>query len=386
MNKKLNISANISAIIVAAGKGLRLGGEIPKQYQYINGKMVLDKTVKSLINNENISNICVVISQDHEELFQLVKEKYPSLDYCYGGILRQDSVKNGLEFLKKYNPDYVLIHDAARPFTTEQVINGVIEALSEYKAVLPAVAVKDTLKKIENHNKSNIVSATIDRAQIFMAQTPQGFDFDLIYNLHQKYSGVKEFTDDCAMAEAENIPVKIVAGDYKNYKITTQEDIQMQKQIRTGNGFDVHEFEAGENIILCGVEIPHHKKLKGHSDADCAWHALTDAILGAIAKGDIGEHFPDTDSKWKGVGSDIFLKYANEEVIKIGGELINIDITIICEEPKLKQYKSLMQESTARLLGIETNRVNVKATTTEKLGFLGRKEGLAVLATANVSI
>jgi 2-C-methyl-D-erythritol 4-phosphate cytidylyltransferase / 2-C-methyl-D-erythritol 2,4-cyclodiphosphate synthase len=381
MNAKNNIT--VAALIVAGGKGQRIGGELPKQYHKIGGKTILEKSIKAFYNNKLVDKVCVVIAKDHEALFKNFADKYKNLIFCYGGNTRQDSVRLGLKKLAEFSPEKILIHDAARPFVSESIIYNVINELKNSDAVLPAVKVKDTIKVATGM----AVKETLPRENLFSAQTPQGFKFDIIHNLHKKYSGM-EFTDDVALAEKDGIKVKIVEGEYSNYKITTEDDLKMasQKNIRVGNGFDVHQFEDGDGVILCGIKIPYSKKLKGHSDADCTWHALTDAILGAIGLGDIGEHFPDSDSKWKNADSAIFLKHSVDEVKKLGGVINNVDITIICEEPKMKLHKEKMKENTAKVLGIEKNQINIKATTTENLGFLGRKEGLAVLATATISI
>jgi 2-C-methyl-D-erythritol 4-phosphate cytidylyltransferase/2-C-methyl-D-erythritol 2,4-cyclodiphosphate synthase len=368
-----------SVIIVAGGVGKRIGGELPKQYLQIGGETILEKTIKAFYSNSLVDNICVVIAKEHEQLFKAIKQKFERVEYCFGGVYRQDSVHEGLKFIEKYAPDNVLIHDAARPFVSEKIINDVIKTLENNQAVLPAVKVKDTIKFVEN----NFVKNTPERDKLFAAQTPQGFSYNKIFELHKKYSG-EDFSDDCALFEKENLPVKIIEGDYANYKITTKED--MTKHYRTGSGFDVHQFEDGDGIILCGIKIAYNKKLKGHSDADCAWHALTDALLGAVGLGDIGEHFPDTDAKWKGADSGIFLQHSYSLITAKGGELINADITVICEEPKLKIHKKTMAENTAKLLNLPADRINIKATTTEKLGFLGRKEGLACMASVSVLI
>ncbi len=369
----------ISAIIVAGGEGKRIAAGSPKQYINIGDETILEKSIKAFYNNRLIDKICVVISPSHEALFAPIIQKYRGIIFCHGGILRQDSVRLGLETLEEFLPDYVLIHDAARPFVSDEIIRNVIDGLKEADAVLPAVAVKDTIKLDDNGAIKNL-----PREKLYAAQTPQGFKYNLIKKLHTENKA--EVTDDIALAEKAGVKIKLVAGAYSNYKITTVDDLNMKKDTLTGNGFDVHEFEPGDGVILCGVKVPYTKKLKGHSDADCGWHALTDALLGTVGLGDIGEHFPDTDGKWKGADSSIFLKKAVEEIHSRAGRIINADITIICEEPKLKLHKTEMKKKTAALLGIAETRVNIKATTTEKLGFLGRKEGLACLATASVEI
>jgi len=376
----------VCAIIVAGGEGKRLGGAIPKQYLPIGNEMVLEKTIKAFYNNKLIDKVCVVISEGHLELFKPIAEKFENMIYCYGGVLRQDSVKNGLDKLKEYKPDLVLIHDGARPFVSNSIINNVISELENNDVVLPAIKLRDTIKMSDGE----FVEKTLDRSQLFAAQTPQGFKYKLICELHEEAGGT-ELTDDVSLAEQAGKRVKIVEGDSDNFKITTVNDLKIagymnQKMVRVGNGFDVHQFEDGNEIILCGIKIPHNKKLKGHSDADCAWHALTDALLGSVGLGDIGEHFPDSDAKWSGADSAIFLKKAADEIAKRNGEISNVDMTIICEEPKMKDHKAAMRCRTAEILNIDEGRINIKATTTEKLGSLGRKEGLAVFATATVYI
>ncbi len=381
MNKKYKISA----IIAAAGSGERIGGNLPKQYQDIGGGSALELSIKAFYSNKLIDKVCVVISKDHKPLFDAINKKFNNkLICCMGGKLRQDSIRAGLIKLKEHKPDLVLIHDAARPFVSKEIIQNVVGGLKTNDAALPAIKVKDTIKVVDN----NIVKQTPNREKLYIAQTPQGFNYRLITKLHEKYKG-KAFTDDVALAEKDGIKIKIVEGDDSNYKITTPEDMRRarmkeNRKIRTGSGFDVHQFEKGDGIILCGIKIPFNKKLKGHSDADCAWHALTDALLGSAGLGDIGEHFPDTDKKWKEVSSSVFLKFSVDEIRKKGGEINNVDITVICEEPKLKLHKEKMRNNTAKVLGLEAEQVNIKATTTEQLGFLGRKEGLAAMANVNI--
>jgi 2-C-methyl-D-erythritol 4-phosphate cytidylyltransferase/2-C-methyl-D-erythritol 2,4-cyclodiphosphate synthase len=382
MSKKYKISA----IIAAAGSGVRAGGDLPKQYQSLGGVSMLESSIKAFYNNKLIDSICVVISPEHKPFFDNINKKFDDkIIYAYGGKLRQDSVLEGLLKLKEHKPDMVLIHDGARPFVSEKIINNVVNALEGADAVLPAVKVVDTIKFVDE----GIVKKTPDRNNLYSAQTPQGFKYELILNLHEKYKG-KGFTDDVALAENDGIEIKIVEGDHANYKVTTSEDINRlamkNKRTHIGTGFDVHQFEEGDGVILCGIKVPYSKKLKGHSDADCAWHALTDALLGAVGLGDIGEHFPDSDNKWKGADSSVFLKFAAEEIRKKGGEINNVDITIICEEPKLKLHKQNMKNNTAKLLNISSEQVNIKATTTEQLGFLGRKEGLAAQASVSILI
>lgn len=389
MNKKIN---NI-ALIVAGGSGARLGAEIPKQYIEITGKSILQRTIEAFQSHPEIDLIQVVIAKEHQEFLKqgflkTLSENNKLLPVTFGGENRQESVRFGLEAIKKYNPKNVLIHDSVRPFVSHNLLSEIIKKLESqgFKCAIPALKITDSVKEINE----NIIKRSLPRENLVTVQTPQGFDFELIYDLHNKFQG-KNCTDDSALAELAQQNIAIVEGEKSNYKITTIEDLKMaemelnkSKQYRVGSGFDVHQFEEGDGVILCGIKIPFNKKLKGHSDADCAWHALTDAILGAIGEGDIGEHFPDTDPQWKGANSEKFLSHANNLLKSKGGELINVDITIICEKPKMKDFKTAMRENTARVLNLNPERVNIKATTTEKLGFLGREEGLA--STANVSV
>lgn len=384
MNQKSNV-----ALIVAGGKGSRMGVDMPKQYMQLSGKAILERTYQAFADNENIQFIQIVISKEHQSLYNdlLVKlaDKAKLLPVCFGGDTRQESVSLGLEALTKAGPARVLIHDSVRPFVSNELINKVIFALKDSKCAVPALKISDSVKEIEGDK----IKRSLLRENMVTVQTPQGFDFEFIYKLHQDYKG-ENLSDDTALAELMNEKVVIIEGEKENYKITTIDDLEKARssmsETRTGSGFDVHQFEEGEFITLCGIKIPFNKKLKGHSDADCAWHALTDAILGAIGEGDIGEHFPDSDAKWKNADSGIFLKHASELLKSKGGRIANIDITVICEKPKLKEFKNEMRINTAKLLGIEIERVNIKATTTEKLGFLGREEGLAVQAIVSVKI
>lgn len=391
-----------SVLIVAAGSGLRAGLNVPKQYVKINEKMVLRHAVDSFKDNKNIDNIHIVIAKEHvkflenDPLFLDIKSKKAKessknaknqyVTYSFGGKTRQESVRLGLEAIKKFNPKNILIHDAARIFVTEKTICGIIDLLKKNDAVIPAKKITDTLKKIK---KDKIID-TANRDEIVCVQTPQGFSFEKIYKLHQKYKN-KNFTDDSALFEKENLPVKYILTDEDNFKITENSDMEkarakmeMKKQVRVGMGYDVHQFENGDGVILCGIKIPFNKKLKGHSDADAAWHALVDALLGAVGKGDIGELFPDTDKKWKGANSKIFLLKAGEILKDMDTEINNIDITIVAEKPKLGKFKKEMAKNTAAVLGLKVSQVNVKATTTEKLGFIGREEGIAAQAIVSV--
>jgi 2-C-methyl-D-erythritol 4-phosphate cytidylyltransferase/2-C-methyl-D-erythritol 2,4-cyclodiphosphate synthase len=365
-NKKL--MKNL-ALIVAGGSGSRFGGQIPKQYQLLQGKQVLAHTVQAFTNHPDISGVMVVISPEHEQYYNL------DVPFCHGGKERQDSVRLGLIALEKLKPENVLIHDAARPFVSHQVISNVLAGLKNHEAVIPVISAKDSVR---------LDGTAVDRNKLQIVQTPQGFNFKKILHAHQHNSShwVK-LTDDAQVAEVSGMNLFFVEGDEMNRKITTQQDLGANSSPRIGMGFDVHQFEAGDGVIICGVKIAHDKKLKGHSDADVGLHAITDAILGAIGAGDIGDHFPPSDTRWKNADSAQFLKHAASLV---NGEINNIDVTIICEEPKITPHKKAMKERIAEILNISADRVSVKATTTEGLGFTGRREGIAAQAVASINV
>ncbi len=380
------------AIIVAAGSGTRAGGDIPKQYQSIGGKPVICHTVEAFLNNSDVDGVIVVIGQDHQDLYANALSGFDLPAPVIGGATRQQSVYNGLKAIKSHRPSKVLIHDAARPFVTNRVIGNVVNALDAVDCAIPAVGVVDTIAIVEN----NIISGKLNRDQLRAVQTPQGFRFDAIFGAHQTAADANDntATDDSALMSC----VTVVEGHIENIKLTTAKDILEADQkmtqisfanlhdVRVGQGFDVHAFEDGDHVILCGEKIPFDKKLKGHSDADVAMHALTDAILGAISEGDIGKHYPPTDPQWKGAASEIFLKGAVKLIEDRGGRLAHCDVTIICEAPKLRPHIDAMRQTMANIMGIEIDRMSIKATTSEQLGFTGRGEGIAAMATATVRL
>ena len=376
-------------LIVAAGSGQRFGGALPKQYQDLAGKPLLRHCLETFAAHPGITGIQVAINPDHRGLYDQATRGLPHLlAPIPGGASRQDSVLNGLEHLAGQKPDLVLIHDAARPLVDAGIITRTIEALGKHHAVLVAVPVFDTIKREKNGH----VGDTVDRRDLWRAQTPQAFQFQDILAAHRRFAG-RELTDDAALAEAAGIPVMFVQGSERNFKVTTQEDMERaermiggQMEFRTGNGFDVHKLIAGDGVTLCGVRIPCEFALEGHSDADVALHALTDAVLGAIGAKDIGAHFPPTDPKWRGAASWKFLDHAAKLVAQRGGRIAHCDVTIICERPKVGPHRDAMVARVAEILGIAADRVSVKATTTEKLGFTGRGEGIAAQATATVAL
>jgi 2-C-methyl-D-erythritol 4-phosphate cytidylyltransferase/2-C-methyl-D-erythritol 2,4-cyclodiphosphate synthase len=384
-----------AAIIVAAGSGLRAAGaaKLPKQYAILDSEPVVARSMRAFCAHDGIACVVVVINPEHRDLYDAARQTVPSaklLQPVGGGATRQASVLAGLEALQQDGVDRVLIHDAARPFVTAETISGVLSALDRHAGALAAVPLADTLKR--SAGDSRTVSETIDRAGLWRAQTPQGFRFADLLDAHHRAAKAAEtaFTDDAAIAEWAGLDVVLVPDSPKNSKITTAEDLAMAQQAvgafepRTGTGFDVHRFAEGDAVWLCGVEIPHAQRLEGHSDADVGLHALTDAILGAIGDGDIGQHFPPTDERWRGAASHVFLADARDRVAARGGRITNVDVTLLCEAPKIGPHRAAMQAAIAGILGIESSRVGVKATTTEQLGFTGRREGIAAMATATV--
>lgn len=386
------------ALIVAAGRGVRAGGGGPKQYRNLGGRSVLSRTVGAFLAHPRVDAVRVVIHRDDDDLCQTALADlcgHPKLlSPVHGGAERQDSVRLGLESLAGYDASLVLIHDAARPFIDAATISRVIDALVAAPGAIAALPVHDTIKRATD-GPEPVVGGNVPRERLWRAQTPQGFWFADILAAHRKAEG-QTLTDDAAVAETAGLSVVLVPGSPDNMKITQAEDFGMAEILlgrraamfehRTGQGFDVHQFEPGDAVTLCGVAIPHDKRLKGHSDADAAMHALTDAILGAISAGDIGDHFPPSEPKWKGAPSRIFLEKACAIVRERGGDIAQCDVTIICEEPKIKPHREAMRASLAGIMGVEVDRVSVKATTTEELGFTGRREGVAAMASATIRL
>ncbi len=389
-----------AAVIVAAGRGERAGQstEGPKQYRRIGGQAVLTHTLRTFLACEQISPVVVVIHADDHDLYHAVL-KHAEIDAARirlvtGGPTRQESTRLGLLALCDDAPDYVMIHDGVRPFITQDLLKRIMIALHPQTGVLPALAVSDTLKQAGG---DALVTKTVPRAGLFAAQTPQSFPFAPILDAHNAAFalGRTDFTDDAAIAEWQSIPVRVVEGSADNTKITWAKDIEMADQrlrqdmvvfpdIRTGNGYDVHSFEPGDHVWLCGVKIPHDFKLNGHSDADVALHALTDALLATRGAGDIGTHFPPSDPQWKGAASRQFVEFAVKIVREAGGRIANADITLIAEEPKIGPHREAMTAELSDMLGVSADRVSVKATTNEKMGFVGRKEGIASIVTVSV--
>ncbi len=376
-------------LIVAAGRGLRLKSDVPKQYIEIAGMSILRHALEAFKDSFLFDHFQIVIHPDDKELFYKSVKGLENIHMNHGGKSRQESVLLGLEAMREIDPEFIWIHDAARPFVSQKILQNIGDVLGEYGAVIPALPVIDTLKK----SSGTAIEETIDRKNLYRAQTPQAFRFKPLFIAHQRTKG-QNLTDDASIAEAIKMKVEMIAGDENNFKITTTEDIEKAKKminppltnIKIGTGLDVHAFEQGGSVILGGIKIPHSHKLKGHSDADAVLHALTDAILGAIAKGDIGKHFPPADDRWKDVSSDMFLAHAAKLVAELGGKIGNIDLTIICELPKISPHSDKIRKNIAQILKMHVDDVSVKATTTEKLGFTGRKEGIMVQASVLVKL
>jgi 2-C-methyl-D-erythritol 4-phosphate cytidylyltransferase/2-C-methyl-D-erythritol 2,4-cyclodiphosphate synthase len=378
----------IAALIVAAGRGERAGGGLPKQFRKVAGKSVVEWSGMAFAAHPEINAVHFVVGPGQADLFEKAFSQNIHVDApIVGGAARQDSVRNGLEALSDYEHDFVLIHDAARPLVSRAVIDGVIGALKQgADGAVPLLPVADTLRQKNTSGGWSIVP----RDNLLRSQTPQGFHFRKILEAHQAHKH-EQVTDDMALAELAGLRITAVPGEESNLKITTQDDFAMAEKllsggadVRTGMGYDAHRFTAGDHVWLGGIKIAHGHALEGHSDADCALHALTDAILGAIGAGDIGQHFPPSDPKWRGASSDKFLDHAVSLARKAGGELIHCDVTIICEAPKIGPHREAMRKRIAEIAGLDISRVSVKATTTEGMGFTGRKEGLAAQAVATV--
>jgi 2-C-methyl-D-erythritol 4-phosphate cytidylyltransferase/2-C-methyl-D-erythritol 2,4-cyclodiphosphate synthase len=389
----------VYALVVAAGRGTRFGGDVPKQYLQLGGKSLLAHSLAAFARHPGIRGVLAAIRPEDRPLYERAAAGLDLLPPVAGGAARQDSVRLGLEALAAHRPDRVLIHDGARPFPDRSLIDRVAAALDEAPAAIPALPLGDTLKRVAD----GVVRATVDRAGLWRAQTPQGFHFAAILAAHRaaadRAPAGRTLTDDAAVAEAAGLAPRIVAGHEDNLKVTTPDDLAAaerllalrQADIRVGQGFDVHPFgppaAAGAGRVwICGVAIPHEAGLVGHSDADVGLHAATDAVLGAIAAGDIGLHFPPGDPRWRGAASERFLRHAADLVAAREGAIAALDVTIICERPRIGPHRAAMIARLAEILGLPAARISVKATTTEKLGFTGRGEGIAAQAVATVRL
>ena len=387
------MAISVAAIVVAAGRGRRVGGDVPKQYRPLDQRSVIRASCEIFARHEDISAVQPVIHRDDTDLFNTATSGLELLPPIFGGGTRQESTRAGLEAVALLNPAIILVHDAVRPFASPQLITRAIRAGQETGAAIPALPVTDTIKRIDAAGR---VEETLDRQGLRSVQTPQAFAFDALLGAHRRAAaaGRNDFSDDAALAEWAGIKVSVFDGETGNVKLTTPDDFARIEEarfaalpdIRIGNGFDVHAFGDGDHVMLGGVRIAHDRGLIGHSDADVALHALTDAILGALAEGDIGQHFPPSDARWRGASSDRFLTFAAERVRLRGGDIAHLDVTIVCEKPHIAPHRETMRWRIAAIAGVNVDRVAVKATTSERLGFTGRGEGIAALASATVRL
>jgi len=385
--------SEVAAVVVAAGRGLRAGGEVPKQFRRIGGETMLSRTLSALLEVPRLAAVQPVIHPDDRDRYGSVGHDARILAPVFGGATRQASVRAGLEALAARKPAIVLVHDAARPFASTQLIARAIEAAHATGAAVPGLPVADTVKTVDAEGR---VTHTLERAALRLIQTPQAFAFAPLMAAHRRAAaaGRDDFTDDAALAEWAGMTVAVFPGELGNSKITDPEDFARAEamaaaacgDVRTGTGIDVHAFGPGDAMMLGGVRIAHTQALSGHSDADVVLHAATDAILGALADGDIGAHFPPSDPRWRDASSDRFLAFAVERVAARGGLIAHLDITVVCEAPKIGPHRDAMRAAIARIAGLDIARVAVKATTSEKLGFTGRGEGIAAYATATVRL
>jgi 2-C-methyl-D-erythritol 4-phosphate cytidylyltransferase/2-C-methyl-D-erythritol 2,4-cyclodiphosphate synthase len=376
------------ALIVAAGRGERFGASLPKQYAGLAGKPVLRHAIEALARHPLVDGVRVVIGEEDRALYARATEGMSLLPPVVGGSSRQETVRLGLESLVDLAPDFVLVHDAARPLVSAAVIARVVGALAAHPAALPVLPVVDSLKRVAG----GLVAGMVPRDDLARAQTPQGFRFAPILAAHRAATG-GDHTDDTAIAAAAGLAVAAVEGETSNMKLTLPEDLQIAEALlgararwRTGLGFDVHAFAPDRPLILCGVTIPHELGLAGHSDADVAFHAVTDAILGTIGAGDIGSHFPPGDPRWRDADSALFLRHAAGLLAERGGRLENVDLVIVCERPKIGPHRATMTARLAQVLGVTEGQVSIKATTSERLGFTGRGEGIAAQAVVSVAL
>jgi 2-C-methyl-D-erythritol 4-phosphate cytidylyltransferase/2-C-methyl-D-erythritol 2,4-cyclodiphosphate synthase len=387
------MAGTVAAVVVAAGRGLRAGGGVPKQYRPLPGGNAIERSLGTFSSHAEIALVQPVIHPDDQDTFQHAAAAFRLLPPVFGGATRQDSVRAGLEALAAKKPDIVLIHDAARPFASPALITRAIAAAAKDGAAVPVLPVADTVKTVD---AKGLVTGTLDRSLLRAVQTPQAFGFAAIIDAHRRAlkAARDDFTDDAALAEWAGMAVATFAGEAQNVKLTTPEDFLRAENgtlaslgdVRTGFGTDVHQFADGDHIWLGGVKIPHSRGVTGHSDADVVLHSLVDAILGSISDGDIGVHFPPSDPQWKGASSDRFLAFAVERVRSRGGLIAHLDITVVCEAPRVGPHRDAMRARIAEIAGISPERVAIKATTSEKMGFTGRGEGIVAFATATVRL
>ena len=384
---------SVAAIVVAAGRGLRAGAAMPKQYRTLAGDPVIRVSLALFAAHPQVGLVQPVIRREDNDLFSAAAAGLDLLPPVNGGATRQASVRAGIEALAAHAPDIVLVHDAARPFASPALVSRAIAAVADAPAAIPGLAVSDTIKRIDDGDR---VAETLDRAMLRTVQTPQAFRLAALRDAHRRAlaAGREDFTDDAALMEWSGAPVTVFPGEPGNVKLTTPEDFLRAENermaalgdVRIGTGYDVHPFGDGDHVMLGGVRIAHGRGLAGHSDADVVLHAAVDAILGALADGDIGQHFPPGDPRWRGAASEVFLRDAVARVRARRGIVAHLDVSIVCETPRIGPHRDAMRQRIAAIAGIDTGRVAVKATTNERLGFIGRGEGMVAMVTATVRL
>jgi 2-C-methyl-D-erythritol 4-phosphate cytidylyltransferase/2-C-methyl-D-erythritol 2,4-cyclodiphosphate synthase len=384
----------VAAVVVAAGRGTRAGLDYPKQYKVMGGSPMVRESLRAFAGHPEVDLVLPVIHPDDAARFAAATEGLALAEPVPGAATRQGSVRAGLEALSERSPAIVLVHDAARPFTSAALVSRAIAAAGAHGAAVPALPLTDTVKLVNDHSQ---VTATLNRAALRTVQTPQAFAYPALLDAHRRAAAANraDFPDDAALAEWAGLKVAVFDGEAGNVKMTTPEDFARAERdaqaaladMRTGIGYDIHAFDiGGDHVWLGGVKIPHSRKLSGHSDADVALHALVDAILGALADGDIGVHFPPSDDRWKGAPSDKFLQFAVDRVRQRGGRVSHLDVAIVCEAPKVNPHRDMMRQRIAEIAGVSIDRVGVKATTNEKLGAIGNSEGIAAYAVATIRL
>jgi 2-C-methyl-D-erythritol 4-phosphate cytidylyltransferase / 2-C-methyl-D-erythritol 2,4-cyclodiphosphate synthase len=386
------MAGGVAAVVVAAGRGSRVGGDVPKAYRPLGGRPMIRFSLGLFSTDKQVRVVQPVIHEDDASLYQAAAGGLDVLPPVFGGATRQASVRAGLEALVAHQPEIVLVHDAARPFASAALISRAVAA-AKLGAAVPGLALSDTVKAVDAREH---VTQTLDRVSLRAIQTPQAFNFGALLAAHRDAAaaGRDDFSDDAALMEWAGHSVAVFAGEAGNVKLTMPEDfarvesgrLAMLADMRMGTGYDVHAFSDGDHVMLGGVKIPHTRGLAGHSDADAVLHALVDAILGALAEGDIGVHFPPNDPQWRGAASEEFLRFAGERVQARGGMIAHLDVTVICEAPRIGPHRDAIRARIAAIAGLSLDRVAVKATTSEKLGFIGRGEGIAALATATIRL
>lgn len=387
------MAPSVAAVVVAAGRGTRAGGGVPKQYRNIGGEPVIRTSLALMAWHGEVNAVLPVIHPDHRIEFENATKGLRLMPPVFGGATRQASVRAGLEALARAQPDIVLVHDCARPFCTASLVSRAIAACQKTGAAVPAIEIADTVKSIDD---DGFVIATHDRARLRSIQTPQAFAYAPLLEAHRRAvaAGREDFPDDAALAEWAGLKVAVFPGEATNTKLTTEEDFARAEErrlasladLRVGTGFDVHPFGDGDHVMLGGVRIPHERGTVSHSDGDVVIHALVDAILGALTDGDIGAHFAPSDPRWRGAASEQFLRFAAERLRARGGRIAHLDVTILCEAPRLHPHRNAIRQRIAAILDIAVERVAVKASSTEKLGFIGRGEGIAAFATATIRL